>query len=245
MWFGRKKQQDRRFCLPSGTRVYAIGDVHGRLDLLEAAFRRIDADIALASAPRIVEITLGDYVDRGPSSRQVIDALIARQKRTRLIAIKGNHEDLFASCLKDKKSLDTWLALGCVPTLSSYGIKISHERNEDLTLELADRLQKAIPQKHKDWLSGLPTSHSCGDFLFVHAGIRPEVPLDAQSERDLMWIRDDFLDSDALFEKFVVHGHTPVIKPDIRRNRANIDTGAYATNVLTCLRIEEDRLTFI
>lgn len=245
MWFGQKKVEDRRFCLPPAMRVYAIGDIHGRLDLLEAAFRRIDADIAKAPASEIVEITLGDYVDRGPASRQVIDALIARQRRTNLISLKGNHEDLFLSCLSDQQLLETWLALGCVPTLASYGIKISHERDEDFIRDLAESLQKKIPPTHTDWLSNLPTSHSCGDFLFVHAGIRPGVPIKAQSDRDLMWIRNDFLDFDALFEKFVVHGHTPVMTPDMRHNRVNIDTGAYATNVLTCLRIEDDRLSFI
>jgi serine/threonine protein phosphatase 1 len=228
--------------LPHGTRIYAVGDVHGRSDLLGHLLSEIDAHLAKNPIPRAIEIFLGDYIDRGADSRGVIDLLIERRRSREAIFLKGNHETYVSDFLRDPKSLEIWRQYGGFETLLSYGVKPSMRSSSDDRKDLARAFAAVLPHTHMEFLSGLITSFSIGDFFFAHAGVQPGVPIDQQREDDLLWIRGDFLLSEEDFEKYVVHGHTPVKAPDIRSNRANIDTGAFATGRLTCLMIEGEDL---
>jgi len=231
--------------VPEGIRLYAIGDVHGRADLLDQVFRRIDASLAASARSRTIQILLGDYVDRGPASRAVIDALIARGREHELVCLKGNHESLLLEFLQNPAVLASWRVLGGLETLVSYGLTPTPSLDATTVLELASEFDHALPASHRQFLSSLQLSFTCGDFFFTHAGVRPGVPLEQQKEVDLLGIREDFLSYRHSFTKIVVHGHTPVLQPDVRPNRINIDTGAYATGRLTCLMIEGETLGFI
>jgi serine/threonine protein phosphatase 1 len=243
MWRPLKWESDRqRPTLGEGTRVYAVGDVHGRMDLLEGLLSRIDADHATAIPNRVVEIFIGDYVDRGPSSRAVLHRLAQRVQTHGTVLLRGNHEDLLLRFLSDPTMLAEWQRLGGLQTLLSYGLKPPRNASTAQQIELAAQFRRALPDAHKALLRNMPRSFTCGDFLFVHAGVRPGVPIAEQSEKDLLWIRDDFLLSKAHFGKFIVHGHTPVVEPDLRSNRINIDTGAYATGRLIPILSKSDSL---
>ncbi len=220
--------------------MYAIGDIHGRVDLLEQLLRGIDEDLKQASVPQSIEVFLGDYVDRGPASRQVLDLLIEREKTHRTIFLKGNHETLLTSFIANPATLGDWQRIGGLETLMSYGL--TPLINVRTQLELAAAFDEALPASHRKFLSDLKPSFTCGDYFFVHAGVRPGIALEKQREADLLWIRHEFLLCEENFGKIVVHGHTPVLQPDIRSNRINIDTGAYATGRLSCLILEADKL---
>ena len=235
----------RRLRIPEGVRVYAVGDVHGRADLLEQVFAGIDADINSHPADVTIEIFLGDYIDRGPASSKVLDRLIDRSRFHRTVCLKGNHETYMLEFLKDPTILDEWGRYGGLETLLSYGLTPSLSVDPDERARLANALKRALPEKHLRFLESLRTTFSCGDFYFVHAGVRPGIPLKQQSKQDLLWICEDFLIHEEQFEKVIVHGHTPVINPDIRPNRINIDTGAFATGHLTCLVLEGRTLEII
>lgn len=235
----RKKIKPR---LPEGIRVYAIGDLHGRADLLSQLLAVIDADLYRSSSERAIQVFLGDYVDRGPDSRAVLDILIERSKSHETVCLKGNHELFLLEVLKDPTKLAQWRHYGGLLTLLSYGITPSMNPTTEEQVELIEALKRAIPSEHLAFLNQLPSSFTCGDFFFAHAGVRPGIPLDKQRDEDLLWIRDEFLNSKNNFGKYVVHGHTPVSVPDIRPNRINIDTGAYATGNLTLLTIQGDNL---
>jgi serine/threonine protein phosphatase 1 len=225
--------------LPDGVRVYAIGDIHGRADLLREMFISINADrAARQTANRILTIFLGDYIDRGPDSRDVLDILLEYERTNETIFLKGNHETFLPNFLSDPEVLNEWRTCGGLQTLMSYGLMPSINPDADECAALSKELADALPQSHLKFLESLHSSFCCGGFLFVHAGIRPGVSLGKQTEEDCLWIRDDFLSYEKQFEKFVVHGHTPVMNPDIRSNRANIDTGAFASGRLTCIAIE-------
>ena len=229
--------------LPEGVRVYAVGDVHGRLDLLDAVFARIDEDLRGKPADRPVQVLVGDYIDRGPDSRGVVSRLLERRREHELVCLMGNHESFLLAFLRDPAVLRHWLPNGGSTTLESYGVQLRPLAGMRIQAGLvAEELRRKLPPEHEDFLSTLPYAFTCGDYLFVHAGIRPDVPLDRQSPDDLLWIRDEFLLSTAAFEKIVVHGHTPVPQPEIHPNRIAIDTGAFVTGRLTCLVLEgEDR----
>jgi serine/threonine protein phosphatase 1 len=231
--------------VPKGTRIYAIGDVHGRADLLSELLEHIDADLASRPVHQHVHVFLGDYIDRGPQSCEVLDLIVARRRRYQTICLKGNHETFMANFLEQPSVLSNWRHLGGFNTLLSYGITPSMNPNEAEQEEYAVALNQILPESHRTFLESLALSYECGDFFFVHAGVRPGVPLDCQLERDLLWIRDDFLIHEENFDKMIVHGHTPVSQPDIRPNRINIDTGAYATGQLTCLVLEDDKMSFL
>ncbi len=232
--------------IPPGVRVYAVGDIHGRADLLEQVFARIDADLRRHPIANPIEIFLGDYIDRGPKSAEVLTQLINRGKTHQTICLKGNHEIYILEFLHNPAVLRSWGQFGGLTTLLSYGLtptSLSPKPEQEAELSLG--LGRALPQSHRHFLGALPLSFICGDYFFVHAGVRPGAQLSRQREEDLLWIREDFLDHEESFEKVVVHGHTPVIEPDVRRNRINLDTGAYATGRLTCLRLEGDQISFI
>lgn len=224
--------------LPEGIRIYAFGDIHGRADLLYDMFTVIDADLARSPAGRPIEVFLGDYIDRGPYSSQTIDLLIERSRSRETVFLKGNHEAYFLEVLNDASKISDWRQFGGLQTLMSYGLNPPLNPTTAEQSELVNALVEVMPASHLPFLRGLELSFTCGDFFFVHAGVRPGIPLKEQQETDLLWIRNEFLDSDKNFGKFVVHGHTPVRQPDIRLNRINIDTGAYATGNLTLLSIQ-------
>ncbi|MBN9600163.1 MAG: serine/threonine protein phosphatase [Afipia sp.] len=239
MWKLPSLQSDRqRPQVPEGVRVYAVGDIHGRADLLAPVLLQIEIDIALHPVRRPLVVFLGDYIDRGPDSKEVLDLLIAAGHAAETVFLKGNHETFLLDFLKDPTLLERWRQFGGLETLVSYGLQPPIHPSLDDRIALARTLAGALPPSHRRFLEDLKTTFVCGDFLFVHAGLRPLVPIEQQAEEDLLWIRDDFLHWDKAFDKVVVHGHTPVLEPDIRFNRINIDTGAFATGRLSCLTIE-------
>jgi len=190
-------------------------------------------------------VTLGDYIDRGPASRGVIERLAANPFPTPYVALKGNHEALLDSFLSDPKVGAHWRKLGALETLSSYGVPVGELMLGKNYQEAADRLRDALPPGHVTFLQSLKTSHSHGKYFLCHAGVRPGVALERQSDEDLMWIRHEFLNSTMDFGKIVVHGHTPIEQPEVFANRINIDTGAFATGQLTCVALEADNHRFL
>ena len=224
---------------PSGLTIYAIGDIHGRSDLLQRSFALIDEDLEITRPDSAFEVYLGDYVDRGPASRDVIDLLIGRSRLRDTIFLRGNHEAMLLAILDGLDDFPSLRSFGLLSTIRSYGLSPSFNPPRSEELALVAELRHIFPPEHYEFLRNLQTSFACGDYFFVHAGVRPQIPLDAQHEADMLWIRDDFLGFDGQFEKYIVHGHSPVPKIDIRRNRMNIDTGAYATNNLTIVRLRE------
>ena len=231
--------------LPKGIRVYAIADVHGRADLLDQAFRRIDADLASHPGSEIIEVFLGDYVDRGPYSREVIDLLIKRGRDRMAICLTGNHETYLSEFLSNPAAFDNWKQYGGLTTLRSYGVRGPANPKPSEQSELSLELNRRMPSSHRGFLDSLKPFFTCGDFFFVHAGVRPGVSLAKQNINDLLLIRQEFLSHEGDFGKIIIHGHTPVREPDVRSNRINIDTGAYATGKLTCLRLEDDQISFV
>jgi serine/threonine protein phosphatase 1 len=231
--------------VPSGTRIYAVGDIHGSAHLLYTLFERIDDDLKARPTADAVQVFLGDYIDRGPTSRQVIDLLIARQRAHNLILLKGNHEDLALRFLSDPNTLSQWKNIGGLNTILSYGVTPTRRDDPQLQHAVATAFGHSMPDSHRRFLQSLALSFACGDFFFAHAGVRPGIPLQEQSQHDLLWIREDFLLHEEDFGKVIVHGHTPARDPDVRPNRINIDTGAYATGRLTCLVLEGDQMGFL
>lgn len=229
--------------LPHDTRIYAIGDIHGRADLLGRLLRRIEADCRERPAQRALTVFIGDYIDRGSHSRDVIDLLLRWRKDNDAIFLKGNHETFLPRFLSDSKTLQEWRKCGGLETLLSYGLQPSISPDRDEQERLANQLANSLPKEHFDFLESLEPFYCCGDFFFVHAGIRPGIPMDEQAEEDLLWIREEFLDHEQPFERLVIHGHTPVEAVDIRSNRINIDTGAFATGRLACIVIEGSAIT--
>jgi serine/threonine protein phosphatase 1 len=230
---------------PEGTRIYAIGDIHGRLDLLDEVLARIDADMAAHPKSNTTRIFLGDYIDRGPDSKRVLDRLISCSVAQPTVCLMVNHEAYLREFLENPDVLSVWRRYGGLETLLSYGLTPTMKTNAQEHRKLASDLNRLLPSSHREFLSRLKEYFICGDFFFVHAGVRPGISLAEQSEDDLLWIREDFLKCEDDFGKVVVHGHTPVLEPDIRPNRINIDTGAYATGRLTCLVLESDEFRFI
>jgi serine/threonine protein phosphatase 1 len=227
-----------------GARVYAVGDIHGRADLLRQLERRIEDDAAAAPSPRKVVVYLGDYVDRGEHSRQVIDWLLDHPlSGFERIHLLGNHEDSMLRFLTDVQIGPAWLTYGGGATLHSYGIKPPGSER-DLVRAQAE-LRDRLPPRHLAFLRELSLSHIEGDFYFVHAGVKPGVPLDAQALEDMLWIRDEFLCSRVDFGKIVVHGHTITEAPEVKRNRIGIDTGAFASGKLTCLVLDGETWSFL
>ena len=236
--------------VPDGTRVYAVPDIHGRADLLEGLLDAIDVDLARAdeSLDRAVAVFLGDYIDRGPRSRRVLDILTnGMPKGLETVFLKGNHEDFLLSFLDGKAEVAGWLCNGGFQTLASYGVPapdsafLVGEAENHLRAALLD----ALPERHMLFLRDLNLMHREGGYLFVHAGIRPGVDPDHQAADDLLWIRGPFLTSDADFGAVVVHGHTITPRPLMLTNRIALDTGAVETGRLTCGVFEADRLRFL
>ena len=226
-----------------GRLVYAVGDIHGRFDLLQLLLDQIVEDVR-RSPPvrRPLLVFLGDYVDRGPASLEVIYRILelSYRREFEVRALKGNHEEALLRFLEDPATGVEWFTYGGRPTLRSYGL-VPPERDADLpTLTRArDAFARRLPTSHQLFFERLASMAVVGDYAFVHAGVRPGVPLSGQAERDLLWIRREFLDHPGPYEKVIVHGHTPTEQPELLGWRLGIDTGAYATGVLTALRIDD------
>ncbi len=225
--------------LPPGLRVYAIGDVHGCADRLAALHGGIRADAEARPVARIQLVHLGDYVDRGPDSAGVLELLLGPPPvaGAGVVTLVGNHEAMMLdACAPDASAgaLRFWLENGGAETLESYGADPADPGWPD-----------HIPPEHLALLRRCPISHAAGDYLFVHAGVRPEVPLDRQDPFDLLWIREPFLSWRGRLGAVVVHGHTPTPVPAIRDHRIGIDTGACFGGDLTCLVLEADRMAFL
>ena len=218
--------------LPPGERIYAVGDVHGRFDLLARLSYKIFMDAEERPADSVSYVFLGDYVDRGPESGSVIEFLLSHvAKVPGSIFLKGNHEEALLRFLDEPMFLKTWLSFGGRETLSSYGIDLSDgEISEEAAKEVRDVFASNLPKEHLAFLSSLKLSHNRGSYFFVHAGIRPGMPIENQHEDDMIWIREPFLSSQEDFGKIVVHGHTPIAEPEIKLNRVCVDTGAIQIN---------------
>jgi Calcineurin-like phosphoesterase len=206
-------------------RIYAIGDIHGMVEKLRSLVASCERD---AGGRPMAFVFLGDYIDRGPDSRGVITTLMDLQARMpgQVTTLMGNHEAMVLAAIDDSAAAEHWMMEGGVATLRSYGVKRAH----------------ALPREHIEWLNALRMSYDDGRRLFVHAGVNPEAPLDAQLDVDLIWIREPFLSDARNYGRLIVHGHTPTDdgEPDLRINRLNIDTGAVYGGPLTAAVFEED-----
>lgn len=234
--------------LPEGELLYAVGDIHGRSDLLNNLLRQIETDAAQQDgAKKKTLIFIGDYVDRGPDSRGVVDILLHRlPEGFSVYFLKGNHEDLLLAFLDDPRRLDHWRMNGGEATMASYGVDVDGlDGTGAPPAAWRDAFMANLPPAHFDFFRHLCLLVPRGDYLFVHAGVRPGVPLHAQDDIDLIWIRDEFLDATEPFGKVVVHGHTPVPDPVVRSNRIDIDTGAVFSNRLTALRLKNGERSFL
>lgn len=223
---------------PEGIRIYAIGDVHGHLELLTEMHARIAEEIGRDNPADWRIIHLGDLVDRGPDSRGVIEYLMAATARdNRIVVLTGNHDAAFLDFLAEPDPESLFARHGGVETAGSYGVVLRTGDSAALRASHSE-LARAVPDSHQRFLRSLPRSASFGDFFFCHAGIRPGIALDRQDPQDLIWIRNEFLNYPGLHPKVVVHGHTPQAEPEVMANRVNVDTGVYYSGALTALVID-------
>lgn len=230
-------------------RVYAVGDIHGRADLLEDLHRRIINDASEAEKAENLVVYLGDYIDRGAEVRKVLDILIAGlDQNFQAVHLRGNHEEIMLHFLEDVSGLEAWLTLGGQATLLSYKVAAPAPGTgffQERAFEVQNALLQALPQEHLRFLGSLPTSFTLGDYFFAHAGIRPGLELCRQTTDDLLWIREEFLFADTQHQAKVVHGHSVAPQPEFLPNRIGLDTGAYATGVLSCVVLEEERVRLL
>lgn len=232
-----RESETPRASVPAGQRVYAVGDVHGRLDLFEALIAAIEADDAAAGQAQTTVILLGDLVDRGPDSAGVIARAREWQRQRTVRILAGNHEEMFLASFEDIDTLRHFLRFGGKETVLSYGL----DRNAYNAAEIEDvqaMMRAAVPREDRGFIASFEDMIAIGDYLFVHAGIRPDVPYAEQRQKDLRWIREPFLSYGEPHGAVVVHGHTISDAPVERDNRIGIDTGAYASGRLTALVLE-------
>jgi serine/threonine protein phosphatase 1 len=229
---------------PDGTVIFAIGDVHGRIDLLARATQAIEARAA-ETPKRTIAIFLGDYIDRGPGSREVVEHLIALKARSpfELTFLRGNHEQVLLDLVAGKEDTPRWLAYGGRETLASYGTALP-ARGAPSAPALREIALKAIPTEHLQFLAKTELMRVLGDYAFVHAGLRPDRLIEEQSEADMLWLRHAG-ETPPLWRETVVHGHTPLPLPFVGRWRIGIDTGAFETGALTLLRLEGEHRSFL
>jgi serine/threonine protein phosphatase 1 len=222
-----------------GYRAYAVGDIHGRVDLLEHLLAKIHADLQHRPARKTLLVFVGDLIDRGPSSAQVIERLRCyRREGVRPVFLLGNHEEVLLRILGgDSSVVESWLRFGGLQCLQSYGVKLARIRGRSPE-QVVEVVRETVPKDHVRFLEGFADSCRFGDYLFVHAGIRPGIDVDHQSQADLRWIREPFLFDESDHGFVVVHGHTIREEVEERPNRIGIDTGAYRTGILTALAIE-------
>lgn len=225
-------------------RLYAVGDIHGCLPQLEQLLELIARDSHGARGRNHV-VFVGDYIDRGPDSKGVIDRLLAPMRGFTTTWLLGNHDQTLLDFLGDPSLYREWKNFGAAETLVSYGVSPPRFDDDAAFAVARDQLRQCMPDEHIAFLRRLEEWAVFGDYFFVHAGIRPGIPLDQQDKQDLMWIRGEFLDSQSDFGKVIVHGHTPVDQPESKPNRIGIDTGAYATGRLTAVVLEGTERRFL
>jgi len=237
-------RREKKPSVPAGRRVYAVGDIHGHSEKLRRLLGKIraEADVWRGKSDLVF---VGDYVDRGPDSRGVIDLLLDLPNTVTAHFIRGNHEQALLDFLGDPSDYTVWHRFGADETLLSYGVPLPNVSKISELREARDRFAAALPARHKQFFASLVPSVTIGDYHFVHAGVRPGVPLSRQTDQDLMWIREEFLLSEEKHGKIIVHGHTPHPEPVQRPNRIGVDTGVYITGRLTALCLEGERRRFL
>lgn len=239
-----RKAQDTTPRAPDNTRLYAIGDIHGRADLLIEMHDMIRTDVAGYTGRKQV-VYLGDYIDRGLQSKQVVEMLLEPQlDGFEAIFLKGNHEQALIDFIDYPEATAGWLSFGGRETLLSYGISVTFMPLMKDMKNLAKELEEVLPDEHRAFLDEGLLSWRSGDYYFVHAGVRPGVPLEDQHFEDQLWIRDDFIDSEDDHGAVIVHGHTITPEAELKKNRIGLDTGAFHSGILSCLVVEgtEQRL---
>ena len=242
--FVRENEAPPGAAVPPGERVYAVGDIHGRLDLFEAIIAAIEEDDASLAPARTTVVLLGDLVDRGPDSAGVVARARAWGQRREVRMLAGNHEEMFLSSFDDIEVLRHFLRFGGKETVLSYGIDRDTYNAAELE-EVQAMMAAAVPEADREFLRSFEDMIAIGDYLFVHAGIAPGVPFEEQRRKDLRWIREPFLSHGEPLGAVVVHGHTISDEPVERGNRIGIDTGAYSSGRLTALVLEGDTRRYI
>lgn len=230
-------------------RVYAIGDIHGRADLLDHMHELIAIDMVRNPVDMPVVVYLGDYIDRGRESSRTLDILVERSCLSDNVErhfLMGNHEYSILNFIENPLSAQDWLHWGGVQTLESYGIEVNPKQfSSGYLVQLGKRLRNAMPENHIDFLNTLSLKKELGGYLFVHAGVHPDKNLENQSREDLLMIREPFLSSEKPLPKCIVHGHTISAQPVVRPFRIGIDTGAYDSGVLSCAVLEASDVRFL
>jgi serine/threonine protein phosphatase 1 len=237
-------QSSRPAAVPAGRRIYAIGDIHGRSDLLDRLLGGIHRDLAAFDGD-VTLIFIGDYVDRGPDSRGVIDILLDIARRFPSRFLRGNHDQAMLDFAADPGTFPAWRSLGGGETLLSYGVCPPTGSDWAGLAQARQQFDRAVPADHWQFLRRLESAVEIGDYYFAHAGARPGIPLQDQDPQDLMWIREEFLKSAHDFGKVIVHGHSPSGNPVRKSNRIAIDTGAYQSNRLTAAVLEGQEVRFL
>ncbi len=239
--FGKKKPPVRRCQIPIGERLYAIGDIHGRLDLLDMLLSQIAADNSKRSPARMTLIFLGDLPDRGPDSKGVIERLMEVQESGQAcVFLTGNHEELMIRIAEgDRAIAPVFHRAGGRETLISYGVSGDAYDAWDFD-EVTDAAMNVIPEAHVNFLKSFVDWHRVGDYVFIHAGLRPGFAIEDQDPQDLRWIKTDFTKSSADHGAMIIHGHTITDDVDDQPNRIGLDTGAYKSGVLTAMGFESD-----
>lgn len=237
--FRAKRQAPAGPSVPAGERYYVVGDIHGRLDLFDALVAAIERDDRAAPEASTTVVLLGDLVDRGPDSAGVIDRAREWQRQRRVRILAGNHEEMFLAAFEDSRVLRNFLRHGGRETVLSYGVDRARYNQAGLD-ELQAMMTEAVPATDRAFLGTFEDYIVAGDYLFVHAGIEPERPLEEQDRHNLLWIRDRFLRHEDPHSHVVVHGHTIFDEVDERHNRIGIDTGAFMSGRLTALVLEGD-----
>ena len=240
------------YSIPEDVRVYAIGDIHGYADVLAQMHEVIEEDIHKRPVDTAQIVYVGDYIDRGPDSKGVLDMLIKRPEvapHIRHVFLMGNHENGMIEFMKEPDGQrKDWLAWGGLEALESYGVEADGKSDlSEQASALAEKLKQALPPEHLEFLTNLDLKHELGGYVFAHAGIRPGTPLQDQVKQDLIMIREPFLSSEFMHEKRVVHGHT-IVKTkgvDIRPNRINLDSGLYSGGPLSCAVLEKETVRII
>ncbi len=234
--------------------IYAIGDIHGRSDLLDKLHRKIIKHVSSSDASRRIAVYLGDYIDRGKYSSMVLENLVhynpLEAHGFEMVYLCGNHEQAMLQFIEDPIRHYAWLSWGGIETLKSYHVSagnFTHKltRNDVSLQKIHQDLIRALPSAHKLFLENLKLMYVNGDYVFVHAGLRPHVPLSKQTPKDILTIRKDFIESDYLFEKRVVFGHTIMSRPFVQKEKIGIDTGAYDSGMLTALVLEGNKCNFL
>lgn len=226
--------------------MYAIGDIHGRLDCLQAIQAKIRQHMFQNPAKDVSVVYLGDYIDRGPSSCEVVDWLIENPLTDNMTYLMGNHEYVLRAFLEKRFPYSAWLRWGGEATIASYNVSPCPADADEWEIDaLRTQLHEKIPEKHKLFFYQLKHLHEAGDYVFVHAGLRPEVSIQNQQPEDMLMIREEFFSEPVTVDKTIIHGHTIFKTPYIRDGSIGIDTGAYATGILTAIILENNTYEFL